>query len=93
MEQSKQIITYFLMRIESIRIDTIQFVWWIVNNKMNVRIWKGIIKKKKIQKRKTKNKLESYNTKQKKRKRNKMYKYKKIRNKENERIAKQTRIN
>ena len=66
MEQSKQIITYFLMRIESIRIDTIQFVWWIVNNnKMNVRIWKkGIIKKKKIQKRKTKNKLESYNTKQ-----------------------------
>ena len=67
MEQSKQIITYFLMRIESIRIDTIQFVWWIVNNKMNVRIWKkGIIKKKKIQKRKTKNKLESYNTKQKK---------------------------
>ena len=92
MEQSKQIITYFLMRIESIRIDTIQFVWWIVNNKMNVRIWKkGIIKKKKIQKRKTKNKLESYNTK--KRKRNKMPKYKKIRNKENERIAKQTRIN
>ena len=65
MEQSKQIITYFLMRIESIRIDTIQFVWWIVNNnKMNVRIEKGIIKKKKIQKRKTKNKLESYNTKQ-----------------------------
>ena len=41
MEQSKQIITYFLMRIESIRIDTIQFVWWIVNNKrMNVRIYK-----------------------------------------------------
>ena len=38
MEQSKQIITYFLMRIESIRIDTIQFVWWIVNNKMNVGI-------------------------------------------------------
>ena len=68
MEQSKQIITYFLMRIESIRIDTIQFVWWIVNNKMNVRIWKGI-KKKKIQKRKTKNKLESYNTKENKRKR------------------------
>ena len=70
MEQSKQIITYFLMRIESIRIDTIQFVWWIVNNnKMNVRILKkGIIKKKKIQKRKTKNKLESYNTKQNKRK-------------------------
>ena len=66
MEQSKQIITYFLMRIESIRIDTIQFVWWIVNYKrMNVRILKGIIKKKKIQKRKTKNKLESYNTKQK----------------------------
>ena len=67
MEQSKQIITYFLMRIESIRIDTIQFVWWIVNNKMNVRIWKGI-KKKKIQKRKTKYKLESYNTKQEKKK-------------------------
>ena len=67
MEQSKQIITYFLMRIETIRIDTIQFVWWIVNNKMNVcqNIKKGIIKKKKIQKRKTKNKLESYNTKQK----------------------------
>ena len=69
MEQSKQIITYFLMRIESIRIDTIQFVWWIVNNKMNVcqNIKKGI-KKKKIQKRKTKNKLESYNTKEKKQK-------------------------
>ena len=49
MEQSKQIITYFLMRIESIRIDTIQFVWWIVNNnKMNVRIWKKGIKNKEI---------------------------------------------
>ena len=60
------------MRIESIRIDTIQFVWWIVNNKMNVRILKkGIIKKKKIQKRKTKNKLESYNTKEKENKRRK----------------------
>ena len=45
---------------------------------------KGIIKKKKIQKRKTKNKLESYNTKNKRRKKsNKMPKYKKIRNKEN----------
>ena len=47
------------------------------------------IKKQKIQNRKTKNILESYNTKKqkkrnkRKRKRNKMYKYKKIRNKEN----------
>ena len=45
------------------------------------------MKKKKIQKRKTKNKLESYYTKEKEnkriRKRNKMHKYKKIRNKEN----------
>ena len=45
--------------------------------------YKKGIKKKKIQKRKTKNKLESYNTKENKRKINKIYKYKKIRNKEN----------
>ena len=52
MEQSKQIITYFLMRIESIRIDTIQFVWWIVNNKMNVRIYKEKNKEKENSKKK-----------------------------------------
>ena len=74
MEQSKQIITYFLMRIESIRIDTIQFVWWIVNNKMNARI-----EKKKIQKRKTKNKLESYNTKEKEKGRGRLIKCPNIR--------------
>ena len=52
MEQSKQIITYFLMRIESIRIDTIQFVWWTVNNKMIVRIEKGNNKEKENTKKK-----------------------------------------
>ena len=52
MEQSKQIITYFLMRIESIRIDTIQFVRWIVNNKMNVRIYKEKNKEKENSKKK-----------------------------------------
>ena len=52
MEQSIQIITYFLMRIESIRIDTIQFVWWIVNNKMNVRILKRNNKEKENTKKK-----------------------------------------
>ena len=52
MEQSKRIITYFLMRIESIRIDTIQFVRWIVNNKMNVRIYKEKNKEKENSKKK-----------------------------------------